>query len=211
MSVISDASNKVVATITAGNSPAGISYDSGAGEVFVAIFFSNNVSVISEASKKAVATVSTGSGPEGVAYDSGTGEVFVANALSNSVSVISDGTRFGVTFTETGLSFGTNWSVTVNEEARSSTSNTTDFLEPNGNYTFTVAPVSGYTASPSSGTVEVRGTAASVIVAFSPSGGGSSTGFLGLPGVTGYYLIGGIVSGAFIVAMAAVILRSRRH
>ena len=92
VSVISDATSKVVATIPVGTMPRGVAYDSGKGEVFVTDFWTNAVSVISDTSNTVVATIPVGSGPEGVAYDSGKGEVFVANAGSNAnaVSVISD-------------------------------------------------------------------------------------------------------------------------
>jgi len=49
VSVISDATNSVVATVNVGSSPDGAAYDSGQGEVFVANFGSNTVSVISDA------------------------------------------------------------------------------------------------------------------------------------------------------------------
>ena len=92
VSVISDGTNKVVATIPVGSWPGGVAYDSGKGEVFVANFGSNNVSVISDASIRVVATIPVGIDPSGVAYDSGKGEVFVTSEY-NSVSVISDATN----------------------------------------------------------------------------------------------------------------------
>ena len=90
VSVISDATNKVVAAIPVGANPDRLVYDSGKGEVFVANYGSNNVSVISDATNKVVATIPVGTWPTGVAYDSGKGEVFVTNEYSNNVSVISD-------------------------------------------------------------------------------------------------------------------------
>jgi len=49
VSVISDATNTVVATVNVGYGPAGVVYDSGKGEVFVANSGDNTVSVISDA------------------------------------------------------------------------------------------------------------------------------------------------------------------
>jgi YVTN family beta-propeller protein len=49
VSVISDATNKVVATVDVGYGPTGLAYDSGRGEVFVADEGANTVSVISDA------------------------------------------------------------------------------------------------------------------------------------------------------------------
>src|SRR5439155_24867055 len=79
VSVISDATNTVVATISMGAfaSPSGVAYDSGKGEVFVVNTGLSTVSVISDATYVVVATISVGRAPVGVAYDSGRGEVFV--------------------------------------------------------------------------------------------------------------------------------------
>jgi YVTN family beta-propeller protein len=98
VSVISDATNKVVTTIPVGNGGKGdhyggntlLTYDSGKGEVFVPNLGSNNVSVISTATNKVVATIAVGSQPYGTAYDSKMGEVFVSNSAANTVSVIND-------------------------------------------------------------------------------------------------------------------------
>ncbi len=93
VSVISDATNTVVATAVVGSYPQGVAYDSGKGEVFVANSGSNNVSVISGATNTVVATVAVENYPQGVAYDGGKGEVFVTNPGSDNVSVISDATN----------------------------------------------------------------------------------------------------------------------
>src|SRR5881409_777195 len=79
VSVISDATNAVVAGIPVGLSPFGIAYDSGKGEVFVANQGSGTVSVISDMTNTVVASIPVGSIPYGVAYDSAKGEVFVTN------------------------------------------------------------------------------------------------------------------------------------
>jgi len=90
VSVISDASNSVVATVPVGHFPDRIAYDSGKGEVFVTNVGDNTVSVISDTSDTVVATVAVGTYPYGIAYDSGKGEVFVTNYDSNTTSVIND-------------------------------------------------------------------------------------------------------------------------
>src|SRR5256712_3205154 len=93
LSVISDTTNTVVATIPVGSTPYGVAYDGGKGEVFVTNLASNSVSVISDGTNTVVATIPVGSDPIGVAYDAGKGEVFVANYFSDYVSVISDATN----------------------------------------------------------------------------------------------------------------------
>jgi YVTN family beta-propeller protein len=92
LSVISDVSNTVVATVPVGGITLGSAYDSVKGEIFVTDLDNSNVSVISDATNTVVATIPVGGSPYGVAYDSGKGEVFVTNSGSDSVSVISDAT-----------------------------------------------------------------------------------------------------------------------
>jgi len=86
VSVISDSSNNVVATIPfVGYIPPyglGAAYDSGMGEIFVAINGGGTcaVRVISEGTNIVFATIPVGSIPYGVEYDSGKGEVLVSNS-----------------------------------------------------------------------------------------------------------------------------------
>ena len=90
VSVISDSSNNVIATINVGEGPLGVAYDSAKGEIFVSNEESSTISVISDSNNNVVATANGGSAPEGLAYDSAKSEIFVANYDSSSVSVISD-------------------------------------------------------------------------------------------------------------------------
>ena len=78
---------------------------------------------------------------------------------------------YSVTFTETGLSSGTSWSVTLNGTTESSTASTIIFSEPNGTSSFTVKSVSGYAISPLSGNITVSGhnTAQTVTFTQNPS------------------------------------------
>ena len=91
VSVISDATNTVVATIPVGTTPYGVAYDSGTNQIFVSNHASNSVSVISDSTNAVVATVPVGTTPAGIAYDSVKGEIFVTNLGDGTVSVISDG------------------------------------------------------------------------------------------------------------------------
>ncbi len=64
---------------------------------------------------------------------------------------------YTVTFTENGLPSGTTWSVTLAGTTKSSSTNTITFSEPNDSYSFSVGNMNGYTANPSSGTINVNG------------------------------------------------------
>ncbi len=75
---------------------------------------------------------------------------------------------YSVTFSETGLASGTIWSVTLNGTAVSSRTTSIVFSEPNGQYGFSVAAVSGYSVSPVAATVTVSGSAVARAISFSP-------------------------------------------
>jgi hypothetical protein len=72
-----------------------------------------------------------------------------------------------VTFTQSGLTAGTSWSVTVSGTTLTSTGGSIVFAGlTNGSYPYTVTFVNGYTASPASGTVTVAGSAQSIPITY---------------------------------------------
>ena len=157
----------------------------------------------------AVGTVAgyTSSPSSGIVMVSG-GSKNVAIAFTK----VNSGAVYTVTFTENDLPSGTSWSVALNGTTKSSTTNTITFQETNGSYGFAVVTVSGYAASPSTGTVKVNGGSAGQTITFASSLStgktNQTTGFLGLPGFEGYILIGGIVA---VVATGALILLLRKR
>ncbi len=104
---------------------------------------------------------------------------YVANRSSGPVTVIGTSvtvpttftsvppTLHTVTFTESGLSPSTYWSVSLGGNQSSSTGTTIVLYAPNGTYTFSVAPVQDYTSSPSSGQIVVNGPVSKAIT-FTP-------------------------------------------
>lgn len=90
ISVVSDTTNSLVASVNVGAVPQGLAYDSAKGEIFVAMGDSDVVSVISDSTNTVVANITVQVDPFGVAYDSAKGEIFVSNQASGTVSVISD-------------------------------------------------------------------------------------------------------------------------
>jgi len=96
VSVISDATDAVVATILIGSGlpgPNAVAYDPARGEVFVTDQLADDVSVINDTTDTVVATIPVGSAPSGAAYDAASGSVFVSNDDSSNISVISDATN----------------------------------------------------------------------------------------------------------------------
>lgn len=75
------------------------------------------------------------------------------------VSVAWKPTVFTVTFSETGLPSGAEWTVVLANESRTSSSPTIQFLRPNGTFDFSVHPAPGFEVNISSGTVHVGGVA----------------------------------------------------
>ena len=110
--------------------------------------------------------------PQGYLATPSTGSMTVNGRGVNVTIVITKAplpTRYSVTFSETGLSTGTYWSVTFNGTPKTSTNSIVVFgnlLNNTTGYSFTVGAVSGYTPSPSSGTVVVNGVNVSRIIAF---------------------------------------------
>ncbi|MFZ0892764.1 MAG: hypothetical protein WB778_00845 [Thermoplasmata archaeon] len=97
----------------------------------------------------------------------------VPQAIMFSVIV---GPSYNVTFTESGLSTGTSWSVTLSGSLLSSTTSMIVFNhEPNGSYSYTVGAVTGYTASPVSGTIVVNGGPTAQSIDFTTPGNYSLT------------------------------------
>ncbi|MEM0138982.1 MAG: hypothetical protein QW100_04615, partial [Thermoplasmatales archaeon] len=74
--------------------------------------------------------------------------------------------NYTVIFVESGLPSDTFWSVTLNGTMETSTTSTISFTEPNGSYYYTVGIYQGYSSSPYSSSVTVRGSPVSVSVTF---------------------------------------------
>lgn len=70
-------------------------------------------------------------------------------------SVIFTETRYIVSFTQTGLPKGTNWSVTFDGATSSSTTSSIMFSESGGTHSYSIGSVPGYRADSSSGRVDV--------------------------------------------------------
>jgi len=115
---------------------------------------------------------------------------------------------YNITFTESGLATGTQWSVTLNGVTRSSTSSTITFTEPAGNYTYTISSPSGYEASQSSGSVSVSAASVSAQVSITFTSTTTTTPTPSTPSNT--LMIAGIVIVAIIMVIAFSALKRRK-
>lgn len=141
------------------------------------------------------------------------GSVTVAgSAATQSIafSSTSGAATFAVTFTESGLVAGTNWSMTVSGVTETSATTTLVFTEINGSNAYSVATTSGYTVSPSSGNVMVSGSTAGPAITFTSTGGGGGGGGSSAGTPTWEWVALGLVVIGAIVAIGAGIVIARR-
>jgi Thermopsin/Periplasmic copper-binding protein (NosD) len=78
---------------------------------------------------------------------------------------------YAVTFTEAHLPVGTDWSVTFNGTVKSGTGSSISFPVPNGTYSYSVGAIAGWneTTKPFSGSVNVQGSAPTLLLAWAPT------------------------------------------
>ncbi len=126
---------------------------------------------------------------------------------SISQSVVFSPVKYTITFKESGLPSGTSWSVNLNGTTLSSTTNTIIFSMPNGTYSYTVSSVSGYTLSPSSGSINIHGSNTSKSITFTHNPSKKSP--FKLSTIDIYAIIGAVVAIAAIGG-AVMIIRRRR-
>lgn len=92
-------------------------------------------------------------------------------APGGAISPYSSGNTYAVTFNETGLPQGNSWYVAVNgSQVYSSVNNTVSFMESNGSYSYYAGTfLTGYLATPETGTINVSGGDVNITVVFAAS------------------------------------------
>ena len=173
VSVINGATNKVIDTIAVGYYPIGVAFDSSNGYLYVADSGTYVVSVINGATNTVIDTIGVGTYPGAISVDSSNGYVYVANYGYGTISIIATTTKtaeYPVTFTQSGLPYGTEWYVNLSNSMDSGaiTGSSYSFSLPNGTYSYSIGAVSGYSASPSFGSVNVSGSNVPVAITFTP-------------------------------------------
>ncbi len=131
-------------------------------------------------------------------------------ATSQAVQFISTAVpTFGVSFTETGLPSGSDWTLDVagSSNAVASTSYSTSLT--NGSYSYAVTAPSGYVASPAGGHFTVSGSSVTVSIVFSKAPSTAAT--QGLSGTTEYGLLGALIALAIVAVLGWLLfVRSKR-
>ncbi|HEV8049656.1 MAG TPA: YncE family protein, partial [Thermoplasmata archaeon] len=108
--------------------------------------------------------------------------------------------QFAVTFTESGLISGTNWSVTIGLATTFGIGGSVTLPEANGSYTYVIGTVPGYRATPTSGPLTVNGTAVTVPVTFATGSGAPPKTGVGTP-----LLDYAVVAVVIILVVAAIL------
>ena len=89
VSVVSDMTNNIVATIVVGNNPFGALYDPLNQKVYISDYTSAMLSKIDPATNTVIANLSAGNGPWNIALDTANGLLYITNLGSNTVTAIS--------------------------------------------------------------------------------------------------------------------------
>ncbi len=115
---------------------------------------------------------------------------------------------YAVTFVETGLPYGDNWSVTFNGTTETSASPTITFVAENGSHSYLVTTsVSGYSSTPAHGTFMVSPSNVSLNVSFARTPSSSAA----TSSPTSYLLYGALGAAAVVAALLALLLLGRRR
>ena len=93
--------------------------------------------------------------PSGYTVAKGSGSVTVSS--NTTISVAFTQTKYTLTFTETGLSNGTSWNVTVNGHPYTSNTSTLTVTVSYGSVSYSVGSVSGYTTGSGNSTIFLSG------------------------------------------------------
>ncbi len=155
-----------ISTTPVGTMPEGIAVDPETGYVYVTNSGSGNVSVIDSSTNRVIGSIDVGLRPMGVTFDPDNGNIYVVNEDSGTLSVIGQPT-YKVSFNESGLPIGTNWSVTLAGVTNSTKTTALSFQEPNGTYDYTAATTDKkYAPAPAGGSIGVSGTSVNETVTF---------------------------------------------
>jgi hypothetical protein len=136
------------------------------------------------------------------------GAPFVVAGASVAIAVPFTPVLYAVTFSESGLPSGTEWTIIIGSMAVTEAAPASDtFSEMNGTYAFTVSSVAGFTSNVTSGTIHVNGATVSVSIQFSSIVANS-------PAATPFpwqWVVGGAVAGGLVILLLFLLAYRRRQ
>jgi YVTN family beta-propeller protein len=184
LSIINTSNDRAIGSIGnqttwSGCLPVGVAYDALDGELFLTCGLSyttgNYVIAVQPWTGRTLGVVGVGLGssPQAVLFDQGADTLIVTDSGSGCVSFLEASVfpppQFTVSFLESGLHSGHQWSVEFNGTTNNSSTTITVFSAPTGHYSYTVPSVAGYLLlSPSNGSVTVNNRTVSVLLRFTP-------------------------------------------
>jgi YVTN family beta-propeller protein len=155
-------------------------YDPANGMIYVASMNDARLAVYDPVTRQSIYNLGLAGVPSSPSLDAGNGFIIVPDYSGPGIEFI-NGTpttvtlpfvrgpvSYPVTFSESGLLPGTNWSVTLAGNGNSSTGRSIGFVRLNGSWNYSVSPVAGFRATPGSGTLTVNGSSVDVTVSFQP-------------------------------------------
>lgn len=158
--VMNPTNGEILAEIPVAGGPGPAAFDPANGDVYVGSTLAGNVSVISASAGRVVGSVPTEPGAGAISVDAASDVVLVADPGTGEVILVNGSAWDG------GIA---NWSAPVfQDDTTAGGSGTIRYIEVDGNYSFSVYPPFGYTATPASGTLALNASGASVPIAFSP-------------------------------------------
>ncbi|MEM3282142.1 MAG: InlB B-repeat-containing protein, partial [Candidatus Micrarchaeaceae archaeon] len=110
--------------------------------------------IVSAGAGGSVSNAGTYTLPPSFGISSATERVNMQISMPSGISRIHP-VEYNIIFIETGLPSGTSWTVKLNGNTETSSSDFIIFQLPSGTYNFTISQVPGYIATPSSGTINV--------------------------------------------------------
>jgi len=184
VSEISATSDAVVNIASTGNAAGGAAYDPITGNIYVTQRHNisgdvSGVAVLNGTSDGLISLLPSQEGPIGIAYDDFNHEMYVADSDTNNLSLLFP--LRSISFDESGLPDGANWSVSLNNMSLASNTSVVPFTGADGPFQYLIHHVPGYTVTPRIGNFTVSGSNVTVDVTFAPVTFAASFNESGLP------------------------------
>jgi DNA-binding beta-propeller fold protein YncE len=160
--VVNPETRSVVGSISVGTNPNAITPDPASNSVFAASAENGTVSLINGSTGEAAysVTLPVGDSPVGLAFDQAGGQLLAVDWSNDTVTYWVPRETYPVTFSETGLPGGQNWSVAIGNSTVYSQDTTLSFAEPNGTFAYSIfAAGGGYVSTNAHGIFTVHGVA----------------------------------------------------
>ena len=168
-------SGQIVKTINIPNAGTSIAFDQESNTLAITNYSYNgnpsSIFFVNVSNSTYIGSVPVGYNPESIVLGGAASDLYIMNMGSDTVSIISDHySQYNVTFFETGLSPGQTWYVNFGGISTSSTDSSIIFVVSNGTYDYSIGSVNGFSPSPSSGSLTVRGPVPVITITFTGNG-----------------------------------------